>query len=91
MRIFRFRPHHCRCRKCQARKKLARHPDNYLRTPACPQCGNREWRVDRWMMRRDTRKQACTCEAYHYWHRIGGGKCLYDKGGALRDFELIAA
>ncbi|WP_375591564.1 hypothetical protein [Chitiniphilus eburneus] len=87
MRIFKFRAHHCRCRHCQTRKKLARHPDHYLRQPACPTCGARDWRVDRWMMRRDTHALACTCGGYRFWHRQGSLRCWFDASGKLRNFD----
>ncbi|AOY00128.1 hypothetical protein [Jeongeupia sp. USM3] len=89
MRYFRrFRAHHCRCRHCQTRKKLRRHPDNYLMQPACPVCARRDWRVDNWMMRRDTRAMACRCGGYWFQHRQGSLACHYNANGTEREFEL---
>jgi hypothetical protein len=76
----------CRCRQCQGRQTLARHPDDYERVPACRNCGAKRWRVDGWMLRRKTAGQSCRCgggghyvnakSGYGWPHRIGSPHCL---------------
>ncbi len=75
----------CRCRKCDARKTLARHPDTYHpgRAPKCA-CGVRDWRVDPWMMGRNTRAGSCYCPAYHFPHRKGSLFCWFRSDGSDR-------
>lgn len=67
--------YHTRCRKCGTRRVLPRHPDDYVRLPACRVCGAHSFRVDKWMMKRDTYGQACTCGGYWFWHRRGSLWC----------------
>ncbi len=66
---------HVRCRQCQARKVLKKHPEAYYRysvakgefvsyAPACANCGGRAYRADRWMNERDTRVTSCYCNGY---------------------------
>ena len=62
----------CRCKKCGTRKTLKRHPDNYLRVPACS-CGHRQWYVDEWGIK------GCTCYSYSFMHRRGSGYCVHGK------------
>lgn len=62
-----------RCSYCQARRTLARHPNDYYRTPPCktPGCNNRRKRrglpiryyVDKWRARheRAPHVKPCTC------------------------------
>lgn len=78
------RRHHCRCRRCETRRVLARHPDDYTRLPACRVCGAKDYRVDAWMMKRNTRRMACTCGGYHFWHRIGSLYCHHRADGSVR-------
>lgn len=71
-------PVRCRCSRkaCQARKTLAKHPDEYLRKPPpCPMCGGRKWRVDRWRHRHELGRY-CWCNGAHYPHRPGSSVCL---------------
>jgi hypothetical protein len=69
----------CRCSRkaCQARKTLAKHPDDYAagRTPRCPMCGNRKWRVDGWRHKHELHRY-CWCNGAHYPHRYGSSVCL---------------
>lgn len=83
---------HTRCRKCQARRVLARHPDLYDRPPKCGNCGAQDYRVDGWMNSRNTRAAACTCNGYVVmtrrppWpHRIGSPYCWHRKDGSVRE------
>lgn len=78
------RRHHVRCRKCETRRVLTRHPDEYYRLPSCRVCGAKSYRVDRWMMKRNTHAQACTCGGYHFWHRMGSLHCYYRADGTTR-------
>jgi hypothetical protein len=66
---------HVRCRKCQARRVLKRHPETYFkwsakelahvnRAPACNNCGAQDYRVDTWMNQRNTRAMSCSCNGY---------------------------
>lgn len=76
----------CRCRKCQARKTLNRHPDNYIIIPRCF-CGARDWRVDHYRMNKEYlkwRKEKCHCPGYDFPHRKGGGWCFHN---SKRDFN----
>lgn len=69
--------HACRCRRCEARRRLPKHPDEYVRPPRCRNCGARTWRVDRY--RDDGREQrghTCRCEGYSFPHFRGRGYCL---------------
>ena len=76
--------HHCRCRRCATRRALPKPPEQYQIQPACRTCGARDYRIDRWMMRRDTHAQACTCSGYWFWHRQGSRYCWHRKDGSLR-------
>jgi len=92
---------HVRCRTCDARQVLPRHPEAYLRPRACWSCGRKAgdtgarewnpWRVDQWMMRRDTRGAGCTCAGYAWggvlsgaMHRRGSKRCWYRTDGSQR-------
>lgn len=74
--------YHCRCSKCEARRVLRMKPDEYLRPPRCS-CGSRKWRIDKWMMRRDTgvKGQGCTCGGYWFTHRRGSLFCYFGADG----------
>lgn len=61
-----------------------RRPDEYERPPRCRDCGKSNFRVDAWMMKRDTHGQACTCAGYWFWHRRGSLYCWYRKDGSDR-------
>lgn len=74
---------HVRCRKCEARRVLSRHPDRYARlAPVCrtPGCGSRDYRADKWMNNRNTgargsNAQGCNCGGYWFTHRRGSPWC----------------
>lgn len=63
----------CRCRKCEARQTLPKHPDNYIRPRRCWRCGHTGWRVDRWRRMTEHRRYACDCK---------GIEGIYDFKGA---------
>lgn len=67
----------CRCRRCDVRKTLPRHPDNYIRVPKCF-CGSDEWRVDYYRIHTEWGVKGCDCQGYEFPHRRGGGWCLHN-------------
>lgn len=72
----------CRCRKCWARKTLAKHPDSYKlkRYVTCP-CGGTYF-VDTYRKKKEHKVTKCYCNGYHYPHRAGGGVwCQQHKTG----------
>jgi hypothetical protein len=74
---------HCRCRKCDARKVLRFRPEEYEVQPQCV-CGERNFRIDKWMQNRDTKSCACFCGGYHFKHRMSSFFCFYRKDGTDR-------
>lgn len=76
---------HCRCRHCRARKKLNRHPLEYLVQPRCS-CGARNWimdayrhRVELEQMRRKTgRYMVCHADCFHFQHRLASAGCKFN-------------
>lgn len=75
---------HVRCRHCATRRCLRRNPRYYARLPACTVCGKRNYRVDRWMNRRDTGKTRCDCSGYWFPHRRGSLFCWNRADGSGR-------
>lgn len=74
---------HVRCRHCEARRVLPRHPDNYTRQPpACRGCGRRDYRADRYMNTRRT--VVCECAGYWFKHRRGSLFCWHRADGTDR-------
>ena len=69
-----------RCRKCQARKVLTKHPDEYTRLPKCNTCGNKNYRV---VIRE--KQETCNCSGYWFPHRKGSNaECsLIDTGNFM--------
>lgn len=73
---------HCRCRICDRRKAIKRHPDNYIRPPKCV-CGG-SLRVDKWANSRPWRRSMCHCDGVWFSikgapHRKGSGQCNYNE------------
>lgn len=68
-----YRKTHVRCRSCEARRTLARHPNHYQIVPACRYCGARSWRVVRWQKTR-----TCNCPGYWFPHHEARGRCIYN-------------
>lgn len=71
----------CRCNRadCQSRRRLPRHPDDYLRPPKCRSCGKGVYRVD--VYRTDGREQrghTCRCGNYSFPHWRGRGYCAHN-------------
>lgn len=65
-----------RCRKCEARRVLNRHPDNYLRPPKCRSCGHTAYRVVT-----NYPRPLCGCSGYHFIHRKGSLLCEHHPEG----------
>lgn len=65
----------CRCNKraCQARRTLAKHPDEYVRPPKCHRCKDGLMYVDKTRQRRadSDRGRPCNCDGIHHTHRYG--------------------
>lgn len=88
--------YHVRCRRCQARRVLSKHPDEYKIIPVCRSigCGSTSYRVDTWMMNRNTstigqNALGCNCGGYPWTgaggvHRKGSTYCWYRKDGTPR-------
>lgn len=66
-----YSPRHCRCRDRGCGRRFKGIPD----VSHCPAC-NRVGRLDKWAASRPWRASTCHCDAYHYPHRMRGGKCL---------------
>ncbi|WP_321967038.1 hypothetical protein [Burkholderia cepacia] len=81
---------HVRCRKCEKRRVLRKHPDLYIKSPPqceSPGCDSRSYRVDKHMQERDTRAMGCFCSGYNFggiMHRRGSKYCWYRKDGTVR-------
>jgi hypothetical protein len=76
---------HVRCRQCATRRVLRMAPDQYIRMPKCNVCGAQNYRKDKWMNNRPTRKHACwECAGYWFPHRMGSLYCVYRKDGTVR-------
>ncbi|MGN6701479.1 MAG: hypothetical protein ACTHKB_00770 [Burkholderiaceae bacterium] len=82
---------HVRCRQCETRRVLPKHPEEYLRLPPCRHCGAKSYRVDKWMNRRNTLAMSCGCAGYIHltgrpgWrHRQGSKYCWHRKDGTQR-------
>ncbi len=76
---------HCRCRHCE-RRKMFRDDPRVLERAAFPKCdcGAQDWRVDRWMMARDTSVARCDCAGYPFPHRRGSFFCWHRADGTDR-------
>lgn len=76
---------HSRCRHCGARKKLARHPLEYLNQPRCHNCGSRDWRKDEYrhrvelpqMRNKMGRYMVCHADCFWFPHRFGCAGCKF--------------
>lgn len=84
---------HVRCRHCETRRVLRQHPDKYEVIPQCRVCGRRNFRVDAWMNKRNTRAMACMCSGYAWagnmtgaMHRKGSKQCWYRADGSRREY-----
>jgi len=79
---------HCRCRKCNGRRTLNKHPDDYIRTAKCKAIGcggvmrlekyRQRGRTDK-VIRAKDRGELCNyymCD-FHYPHTKGYEGCFY--------------
>lgn len=72
---------HVRCRKCEGRRTLPKHPDAYLRKPPrcrTPGCKSHEYRVDRYRETKEIGSHGRRCNGYHFPHYKGRGACLHN-------------
>jgi len=67
----------CRCRKCGSRRSLRLKPESYIRVPKCGVCGEANWRIDFYRMKREKGRLSptCYCSGYHFPHREGSLFC----------------
>jgi hypothetical protein len=72
-----------RCRRCDGRRTLSRHPDSYTRKPPrcrTPGCKSHEYRVDTYRMKHERGPAApkpCRCFGMHFPHRRTSGFCIH--------------
>lgn len=64
-----------RCMLCRGRNVFIRPLDDYLRKKKCRHCGHDRFYLDR---RRQWRTDYCSCDGYHYTHRIGSTYCMHN-------------
>lgn len=77
----------CRCSKCGARRTM-RHPETYVRVPKCANCGSQRWRVDRYRLLVEKRRQPCRCASYYpFPHRRGSKWCEHNTSWTAEDAE----
>ena len=63
-----------RCRNCQARRVLHKHPTDYIHVPKCLTCGT----CDKgYLIVKLTKTETCYCAGCHYPHRIRSNVCLF--------------
>lgn len=58
--------------RCRGRNVFLRHLDTYIRIKKCRHCGHTRFYLDR---RRQWRSDCCTCDGYHWKHRVGSTYC----------------
>lgn len=73
----------CRCSnaKCQSRRRLPKHPSQYVRKSAilCRSCSKGHYRVDPYRSDgREQRGHTCRCDNYSYPHYRGRGYCRFN-------------
>lgn len=90
----------CRNYRCQARRVLPKHPDEYFKfdrkngyfvnkAPICG-CGRNDYRVDKWRNLNELGVAGCLCAGYVHlthriWpHRMGLKYCWYRPDGSQR-------
>jgi Zn ribbon nucleic-acid-binding protein len=64
-----------RCSKCRTRNTFARRLEDYIRTKVCKSCGHKRFY---WDKERNKRRDYCTCEGYHFKHRIRSLFCVHN-------------
>lgn len=87
----------CRCSRkvCQARRTIAKHPDEYVRPKRCRSCGKGRLRVDKYRNTGREQRKCGTCKpdltgccGYSFPHAKGRGWC--DSNPALSMDDLAA-
>lgn len=78
-----LKPHSvaCRCSRhaCQSRKRLSKHPSNYVREPVCQRCGKGHYRPDKYRTSgREHKGKTCRCGGYSFPHHRGRGYCTHN-------------
>lgn len=67
-----YQRYRCRCRQCDGRRTLTKHPDFYVRLPRCIVCGGKDWRVDWYRTSRiEAKRTTCFCIGRAFPHRRG--------------------
>lgn len=68
----------CRCNRfvCQARRRLPKHPDEYVRRPRCRRCGKGFYRPDPYRTAGKEHRKGCGCDGYSFPHRRGSKYCF---------------
>lgn len=64
--------HPCRCKRCGARRTLAKRPEDYASKPHCA-CGG-TYRVDQYRKKVEHKRQGCRCSGFPWdngTHRKG--------------------
>lgn len=64
-----------RCMKCRTRNTLRQPLERYIRIPRCKRCLNTTFYVDK---ERQFRTDICTCDGYHFKHRIKSTFCIHN-------------
>lgn len=68
----------CRCNRaaCQHRRRLPKHPDDYIRAPRCRSCSKGTYRIDKFRSDgSEQRGHICRCSGYSFPHFRGRGYC----------------
>lgn len=71
----------CRCNRaaCQSRRRLPKHPGEYIRPPRCRSCGKGHYRPDPYRTSgREHAGKTCRCGNYSYPHARGRGYCIHN-------------
>lgn len=80
----------CRCNRssCQSRKRLPKHPDEYIRPARCRQCRKGFYRVDKYRSDgREQRGHTCRCAEYSFPHFRGRGYCIHNASITAEDMR----
>lgn len=74
------RSYACRCSHCEARRRLPKHPSQYVRKTAllCRSCSKGYYRVDKFRdSGREHAGKTCQCGNYSFPHRRGSLYCQH--------------
>lgn len=72
--------HYYRCCKCRSRNVFRHALEWYLRPKKCKNCSRTRFYVDK---ERQNRSDYCSCEGYHWKHRLGSPFCEHNKAYEL--------